>query len=306
MNTYKKYCPNVFVASCEERHEKGDLIELTTKYNKVHECEVHNFLGITGTKEEPRFLYSITRTDGFNHQKRAENKAEKLKGYAINAAKRSNEAYNKADLSEKNTGIVFGQPILVGHHSERKHRKTIERAHNAMNKSIEERDKADTYINRADYWKKQADKINLSMPESLAFYAFNLDKAQKEHQKLKENPKLRTHNYSLTYAKKVVNENKRKFDIAVQLWGNSEEIAQLNSEKEQKESAKANKSKKQNDLIKKLGGFFHFGSDMEAFNLKVEKLKEDKYLEEGEKVQHVFSGLYMPVKNVKTFLNAKH
>jgi len=26
MNTYKKYCPNVFVAQCEEKHEKGDTI----------------------------------------------------------------------------------------------------------------------------------------------------------------------------------------------------------------------------------------------------------------------------------------
>ena len=26
MNTYKKYCPNVFVAQCEEKHEKGETI----------------------------------------------------------------------------------------------------------------------------------------------------------------------------------------------------------------------------------------------------------------------------------------
>lgn len=26
MNTYRKYCPNVFVAQCTEKHEKGDTI----------------------------------------------------------------------------------------------------------------------------------------------------------------------------------------------------------------------------------------------------------------------------------------
>ena len=34
-------------------------------------------------------------------------------------------------------GIPFGQPILVGHHSERRHRNAIEKMHNATRKSIE-------------------------------------------------------------------------------------------------------------------------------------------------------------------------
>jgi len=33
-------------------------------------------------------------------------------------------------------GIVFGQPILVGHHSERKHRRALERSDQAMRQSI--------------------------------------------------------------------------------------------------------------------------------------------------------------------------
>ena len=34
MNTFKKYCPNVWVAECEEEHAKGEIIELETKYGK--------------------------------------------------------------------------------------------------------------------------------------------------------------------------------------------------------------------------------------------------------------------------------
>ena len=34
-------------------------------------------------------------------------------------------------------GIPLGQPILVGHHSERRHRRTVERSHAAMGKSVE-------------------------------------------------------------------------------------------------------------------------------------------------------------------------
>ena len=31
MNTYQKYCPNVFVAKCDEKHDKGEIITVTTK-----------------------------------------------------------------------------------------------------------------------------------------------------------------------------------------------------------------------------------------------------------------------------------
>jgi hypothetical protein len=47
MNTYTKFCPNVFVAKCVEKHEKGDVIEMTTKYGQTHEVEVYNHLGTT-------------------------------------------------------------------------------------------------------------------------------------------------------------------------------------------------------------------------------------------------------------------
>lgn len=40
MNTYRKYCPNVFVAQCTEKHEKGDTIMVETKYGKENECIV--------------------------------------------------------------------------------------------------------------------------------------------------------------------------------------------------------------------------------------------------------------------------
>lgn len=35
MNKFIKYCPNVWVAECEEEYEKGDLIFLETKANQI-------------------------------------------------------------------------------------------------------------------------------------------------------------------------------------------------------------------------------------------------------------------------------
>lgn len=225
MNTYKKYCPNVFVAQCEEKHQKGDTIIVETKYGKENEHIVHNFIGYTGTKENPLYCYSITRTDGFNSQERAKNKVEKLNNWAGSAEKRSDESYKKADLSENATGIPFGQPILVGHHSEGRHRRTLEKADNAMRKSIEEGDKAEAYRAHTTYWESMANKTDLSMPESLEFFEIQLEEAKEYHKGMKDGTIEKGHSYSLTYAKKRCNELQKKYETAVKLWGITKPIS---------------------------------------------------------------------------------
>lgn len=74
MNTYAKYCPNVFVAKCTEQHEKGETITLETKYGKEHECIVFNLV----FAKDGFYYYSIVRADGFNVQEWAKRKADKL------------------------------------------------------------------------------------------------------------------------------------------------------------------------------------------------------------------------------------
>lgn len=299
MNTYSKFCPNVFVAKCEEKHEKGSEIILTTKYGKEHECTVYNYLGKT---KDGFYFYSIVRSDGFNAQERAKNKAEKLSGYADNADKRSNEAYKKADLSEAATGIPFGQPILVGHHSERKHRKVLERADNAMRKSIEEDEKAKNYRRRAEYWERKANSINLSMPESIEYFEFKLEEARKNHQFLKDHPEKREHSMSLQYANRDVKEIEKNLSLAVKLWGSEEEINQFNKEAEDKAKSKIKNQNKFDSLIEKYGGFWFFGNDVNLFKSKYNELLQAGYVEEGEKVCHIKAGLYVPVKNKDQFI----
>ena len=89
MNTYHKFCPNVWIAKCTEQHEKGDEIQLTTKYGKEHDCIVFNLVG----KKDRFYFYSIVRSDGFNAQQRAKNKAERLERAAQNAEKKSTQYY---------------------------------------------------------------------------------------------------------------------------------------------------------------------------------------------------------------------
>jgi len=71
MNNYKKYCPNVWIAECTEKHEAGEAIIITTKYGKENEHIIHNLVGYRGTQDEPTFLYSITRADGVQQSRKS-------------------------------------------------------------------------------------------------------------------------------------------------------------------------------------------------------------------------------------------
>lgn len=295
MNTYKKYCPNVFVAQCEEEYKRGDVILITTKYGKEIENEVHNFLGKT---KDGMYLYSVTRIDGTNSQTRAMSKAERLDGYANNAEKRSAKYYEASQ--EGKDFLSLGEPIKIGHHSERRHRRLIERNWERMGKSVAESERAKDYENRAKYWADKANKIDLSMPESLNFFEFKLDEAKKYHQLLKDNPDERRHSMSLQYANKAVKDLEDKVALAIRLWGDEEEIIKLDVAKKDKAEAKATKTKKKQDIIERHNGFFAFNNEqfMEGYN----NLKTNGIVLDGEKVVHVGIGLYIPQKNVQSFI----
>jgi hypothetical protein len=212
MNTYKKYCPNVFVAQCEEKHEKGDTIIVVTKYGKENECIVFNLIA----EKDGFYYYSIVRADGYNSQERAKNKVEKLNNCANNADKKGDEWQEKSN--EGKDFLSLGEPIKVGHHSEKWHRALIERNWKRMSNAMEEYKKAETYRERTAYWESMANKIDLSMPESLEFFEIQLEEAKEYHQFLRDNPSERPHEMALSYASKKVKDLKSKYETAVKLW----------------------------------------------------------------------------------------
>lgn len=213
MNTYVKYQPNVFIAKCTERHEKGETIVVTTQYGKENECIVFNCLGF----KDGFSFYSIVRADGYNVQERAKQKAERYKRWANSAVKKSDQYYEAS--KEGRDFLSLGEPIKIGHHSEKRHRALIERNDNRMRKSVEQLDKAESHESKSEYWESRASEINLSMPESIEYFEYKLEQAKEKHEGLKSGKYERSHSFSLTYAKKEVNENQKKFDLARKLWG---------------------------------------------------------------------------------------
>jgi hypothetical protein len=212
MNTYSKYIPNVFLAKTREKYEKGETILVETKYGKENECIVFNLI----YERDGFFFYSIIRSDGFNTQEWAKKKAEKLQNAALNAEKKADSYYNTSHKITEN--IPLGQPILVGHHSEKRHRGDIEKSWNAMGKSVELSEKAKDYESRSEYWSKKESEINLSMPESVEYFEYKLQQAKEKHEELKSGKVERSHSFSLTYAKKEANELEKKLEFAKKLW----------------------------------------------------------------------------------------
>lgn len=211
MNKFIKYCPNVWVAECEDEYKKGDLIFLETKYGKQVECEVYNFLGYSRNKNR---VYSVVRTEEKSY---AERKAEKYNNSALKNIAKSNEKWEQSQ--EGKDFLSLAEPIKIGHSSEKRHRALIERNRNRMAKAVEFENKAKEQQRKAEYWEAKAKEITLAMPESLEYFEYELEKAEKHHKELKDNPEKRQHSYDLTYAKKYVNELKKKVEIAKVLWG---------------------------------------------------------------------------------------
>lgn len=87
---------------------------------------------------------------------RLEAKAARRRVLAKKAAGRSNAAF--AATKRLADSIPLGQPILVGHHSERRARKDRDRIHAGMRRGVEEAGKADYHASTAAGLERQLDR----------------------------------------------------------------------------------------------------------------------------------------------------
>jgi predicted RNA methylase len=117
---------------------------------------------------------------------RAEERADRFDDYHD---KRTDEAERAtAQARRVADGVPFGQPILVGHHSERHARKDAERIQNGMRKAVQAFD-------TADYWKRRA-------------------VAAIQHAKYKERPDVRARRIKTIEADKRKQERSRSESLA--------------------------------------------------------------------------------------------
>lgn len=131
-----------------------------------------------------------------------EKKEARLESYQRLAAKNdqlSNSAYKASH--DMLSVIPMGQPILVGHHSERGHRNLLKKADNAMRKSVEADEKAAYYRGRADSL-LNGTAISSDNPDAIELLKEKLEGLQKAQELMKACNKI-TGSKKLSEAEKI-------------------------------------------------------------------------------------------------------
>ena len=111
---------------------------------------------------------------------------ERYQELAQKAKQQSQSAYDNSNRLSKM--IPFGQPILVGHHSEKMHRRHIEKIHNAMNKSVELQKKAEYYGRKVEGILNN-NVVSSDDPEAVTKLKEKLDSLVAQREKHKEHNK---------------------------------------------------------------------------------------------------------------------
>lgn len=109
------------------------------------------------------------------YRERQERKAARLREWAEKREAKQGALREAARADEEATGIPFGQPILVGHHSERRHRRAVERIDRAMGAAVENARKAESMASRAD---------NIEAAAEQAIYSDDVDAVERLREKI--------------------------------------------------------------------------------------------------------------------------
>ena len=93
-------------------------------------------------------------------RERMEARLEKRRAWAESREKKADQSYERAHDLVKD--IPFGQPVLVGHHSEKRHRGVLAKADAAGFKGVEHSKMAEHHASKADGIERQLEKTIFS------------------------------------------------------------------------------------------------------------------------------------------------
>lgn len=124
------------------------------------------------------------------YEERKQEKIERYKELATKARMQSESAYEASNRAV--SAIPFGQPILVGHHSESTHRRAIQRSHSAMDRSLKLSDKAEYYEQKAKNLENHA-MISSDDPDAIDQLKAKVKKLEDQRERIKQkNKELRS------------------------------------------------------------------------------------------------------------------
>lgn len=119
------------------------------------------------------------------YEEKRQARAERYAELSAKARAGATQAYEHSNRLVEH--IPFGQPILVGHHSEKMHRNTLERSNNAMRKSIDLTEKAEYYERKAESAQNNH-AISSDDPDAIAKLKDKLKTLEENREKIKAQP----------------------------------------------------------------------------------------------------------------------
>lgn len=122
-----------------------------------------------------------------NRKERQEARADRYRELAEKANKQSNEASQLSRSMVEH--IPLGQPILVGHHSERAHRSLLDRSWNTLGKSVKLSEKAEYFKQKAAAAENN-DAIYLGDDDAVERLEAKLADLEKKQEMMKETNKI--------------------------------------------------------------------------------------------------------------------
>jgi hypothetical protein len=254
--------------------EKGQEIEIPLKWGGTETRIIAKKVGEN--------LYTLIPNNKSRAKK--ERKLAKYGAWSKANSEKSDERYNANDIYRD--FLSLGEPIKIGHHSEKRHRGIYEKYDNNMRKSIELQEKSEAQAHKADNIQYQLNIIiYLDDFDAIPKVSAKLAKLEEERDRIKEHNKNnkddKCPSYMLTNLGATIRKESKKLEAL--------KSAYLDSEKESTET--------EGEFIKKefkfsdYGAFFAFGD--KQFN-------EQK--KEGVKYVSMGAGLICPKSEASTIM----
>lgn len=117
-----------------------------------------------------------------SYETRQQARLDRYKKLSKKAEIQSEEAYESS--SKLGKVLPFGQPILVGHHSETAHRNLIKRMHNKMDKSVKLQEMAEYYKTKAEAIENN-NTISSDDPDAIQKLDTKIDLLEKQRKEIK-------------------------------------------------------------------------------------------------------------------------
>lgn len=117
-----------------------------------------------------------------DYESKKEARIERYRERAATAKQRGHDAYKRG--REIASYIPFGQPILVGHHSEKGHRRDLDRIDRAYGQSYAESEKAKYWAQRAEAAENNR-AISGDDPEAVEKIQAKIDQLNARHERMK-------------------------------------------------------------------------------------------------------------------------